>query len=319
VVGHEEELLSPSPNARNEFRRKIVETYLGALVQSMLSSTRDLREFVRLGRSLWPVYVQPLLSSNIEGTMGIVRTSCLARKPRSSTSLHDNISSSDLESELLPFLDKRFLAIIGKSLAMGLYSLSMDSPVVVKDGTTVDMGLDYPRQLPARKMPYLRACLLLAAFICQNNKADKDKRVFSIQGNGKKRARHHQPMERTDDIAFISRIGALQQLRVVRPRPFPLERMLSIFVTIVSLNPPTTPTPIGNGDDLLRSLGSSHLFGNLAQLCDLGYLHQISNTIGSIKSEVLALTGSKYWCSLSRDEALSIATSFDIPLNNYLM
>jgi hypothetical protein len=318
VVGDEEGLLSPSPNPRNDFRRKITETYLGALVQSLLSSTRDLRELVRLGRSLWPVYVQPLLSSNIEGTMGRVRTSCHARKPRSSTSLQDNISNSDLESELFAFLDKRFLAIIGKSLTMGLYSLSMDSPVVPKDGTTVDMGLDDPRQLPARKMPYVRACLLLAAFICQNNKADKDKRVFSIQGNGKKRARH-QPMETTDDIAFISRIGALQQLRVVRPRPFPLERMLSIFVTLVSLNPPTTPTLIGNGEDLLRSLGSSHLNGNIAQLCDLGYLHQISNTIGSIKSEVLAPSGSKYWCSLSRDEALLIATSFDIPLNNYLM
>jgi hypothetical protein len=121
-----------------------------------------------------------------------------------------------------------------------------------------------------------------------------------------------------DDIAFSASAIELKELQSLRPRPFQLERVFSIFLTLVRLN----PNKLGHFDDLddeeLQNLGSSRLNGDLSQLVDLGYLHA-TNFTGSMKTERINFNGTKFWCSLTREEAIHIAKEIDIPLDNYIV
>ena len=256
-----------------------------------------------MGRALFPMYIRPLHPSNIVTTVELVGNQLT------------HGAMGGIESRLLAFLDKKFLREAGRFVGRSLFSLSIDSPIS-KPAQAVPV---HPQAWLDEGQPYTRICLLLAAYICQNNKSDKDKHVFSIQGKGSKRTRRS-PVESTlDDVAFISRMGDRQELNVVRLRPFPLERMLSIYVTLYRLNTP--PSGMGitqNSQQMLQSLGSSYLYENLAQLRDLGYLHEVQ-TVGQLKAEQVPMSAARYVCSLTKAEAVSISLAADIPLNNYLL
>lgn len=280
------------------------ESFLNTLVQSLSGSTRDIREFVRLGRSLWPFYIKPLHPFCIEKTMDSIYKSTAIPA-----------DSEVVEKAILAHLDQKIFPHISGFLSDGLFSISLDSPMVIDPNASTEAKKDVEND-----QPYLRTCLLLAAFICQNNKADKDKSIFSIKGTGKKRGRNRVHDGASEDVAFGSTLSEQQQLNMIRPRPFLLERMLSIFVTLVGLNPAREDLLIdtGNRDNLLQSLGSTFLYTNLAQLCDFGHLHEASFT-GSSKTEQINLSSTKYWCSLTRDEAMALAKKVDIPLATYLL
>jgi hypothetical protein len=172
------------------------------------------------------------------------------------------------------------------------------------------------------ELPYLRNCLLIAAFICQHNKSDQDRKVFSSQGDGrrrKKRANEDLYGGNDEDWAYgFASVGAgLEHIRSLRLRPFVLERVFSIFVTLVRLNP-TTEKDEDDIKDIVESLGSSRLYNDLVHLIDLGYLH-LSNYNGPIKGEEMNFSTARYWCSLTREEALAIAQKLEIPLERYLI
>jgi hypothetical protein len=223
--------------------------------------------------------------------------------------------SEVVEKAILTHLDQKILPHISGFLNDGLFSLSLDSPMVIDPNANTESKEDAEND-----QPYLRTCLLLAAFICQNNKADQDKRIFSIQGTGKRRGRNRVHDGASENVAFGSTLSEQQQLNMIRARPFLLERMLSIFVTLVGLNPASEDWLIDTGDrdDFLQSLGSTFLYTNLAQLRDYGHLHKAGFT-GSLKTEQINLSSTKYWCSLTRDEAMVLATKVDIPLATYLL
>ena len=56
----------------SEFHQMLIHSFLTALVQTMRSMTRDVRDMLRAGRQLWPLYVEPLNPQNIESTMTAV-------------------------------------------------------------------------------------------------------------------------------------------------------------------------------------------------------------------------------------------------------
>lgn len=235
-------------------------------------------------------------------------------------SIHKSTSisadSEVAEKAILAHLDKKIFPHISGFLNDGLFSLSLDSPMVIDPNANTEAfknGVE-------NEQPYLRICLLLAAFICQNNKANQDKRIFSSKGTGKRKGRNRVHDGASEDVAFGSTLSEQQQLNTIRPRPFLLERMLSIFVTLVGLNPAREDLLIDTGDrdDFLQSLGSTFLYTNLAQLHDFGHLHEASFT-GSLKTEQINLSSTKYCCSLTRDEAMALAKKVDIPLAVYLL
>jgi hypothetical protein len=232
----------------------------------------------------------------------------------------DKYTSSSADSEvvekaILAYLDEKIFPHISGFLNDGLFSLSLDSPMVIDSNANTKAKKDADND-----QPYLRTCLLLAAFICQNNKATQDKRIFSIKGTGKRRGRNRVHAGASEDVAFGSTLSEQQQLNMIRARPFLLERMLSIFVTLVGLNPAREDLLIDTGDrdDFLQSLGSTFLYTSLAQLRDIGHLHEAGFT-GSSKTEQINLSSTKYWCSLTRDEAMGLAKKVDIPLATYLL
>jgi hypothetical protein len=178
-------------------------------------------------------------------------------------------------------------------------------------------------------LPYLSKCLLLAAFVCQNNKSDKDKALFTIQRNGKKNSRKGDRAgdNDADALAYGSTSLEQQELKVLRPRTFSLERMLSLFVNIVGLiggeEKLKLSVNVYESKDLLQSMGSICFFESLGRLRQIGLLHEAQGT--SIDSDVytsfegIDLTSTKYWCELSRYDAEALAKSVDFPLDNFLL
>lgn len=290
----------------NPFFNKVLHTFLASLVQFVSDSTRDLKNLIRIGRFLWPLYIAPVHPDNIEVTMNSIRGAGRALPPNQNT-------SADAESKILGYL--------GQKLLSHTTALSGDEVTGVLIDSSSAGKFRVPRPQCDIHLPYLQSCLLLACFICQNNRSDQDKKVFVAEANGRTRKRGHDTMHKGDDehVAYSASINALKQLHSLRPRPFQAERVFSIFVTLVRLN----PSKIGGvfeefDEDKLQNLGSSHLHKDMAELIDFGYLHPTKFN-GSVRNEQINFNGAKFWCSLTREEALRIAKRFAIPLDNYLV
>lgn len=290
---------------------KVIDGFLSALVQFLSDSTIDINEFVRVGRSLWPVFIEPLHPTRIQGTMASLAVPSLTEGAKDADEKRDR--------EILEFLGRRFLGEIGK-LSTDLTHLTMDSPLLA--GTETG-----PITIPTRaytiadlKLPFLRTCLLLAAFICQNNRAENDKKVFSVHGNGKRKRTRKGNEGNDEEVAFASTGGGIEQLKSLRPRPFLVERVFSIFVTLVRLNPDSAPQWCGKKgiEYNTDSLGSSRLYEDLRSLIDLGVLHPVAFS-GDVRGEQINLNGARFWCSLTVQEAEHLAEKVGIPLDSYLV
>ena len=144
---------------------------------------------------------------------------------------------------------------------------------------------------------------MLAAFICQHNSASHDRKVFSSHGNGQRRK--SDAMEdiyggNEEDMAYGS---------ATRLRPFVLERAFSIFVTLVHLN------PISEEDDaevLMDTLGSTRLQADLSHLVGIGFIHP-NKYNGLVNGEQINFGTARFTCSLTHEEAISIACDKDLP------
>lgn len=282
---------------------KVMDAFLTSLVQFLSDTTLDSNEFVRIGRSLWPVYIHPLQPSEITKTFNSLNTGAKEA----------GIPNEELDGEILAFLGRRLLGQFSK-LSKDLTRLHLDST-----GSLAGIP-SRPCKLSELGLPFLQTCLLLAAFICQHNRAENDKKVFSVHGNGKRRKSRKGNEGQDDDIALASNGSAMEQLKSLRPRPFLVERVFSIFVTLVRLNPDAVPDIAGTKrpDFSIDSLGSARLYDDLRCLMDLGFIHEISHT-GDVKAEKINVNAGKFWCSLTAEEASDLAASVGIPLDSYLV
>lgn len=125
--------------------------------------------------------------------------------------------------------------------------------------------------------PKLGKYLLLACFICQSNHHDADKKLFLMEGNGRRRRRNA-------ETTVVPRRSSRSS--------FPLERLFSIYVSIVSLNEPQVPAD-----------GDLDFFERLAYLRDHG---------------ILLPKGQGWACTISAHKANAVAKSVDFALSNYV-
>lgn len=261
----------------SEFHQVLINSFVSALVQAMCGMTRDVRDMLRAGRRLWPAYIEPLSLQNIEFTMKGVEG-----------------NGEVTQKALLSYLDQRMVKL-SKNIEDSLLSLG-------GGGDTADT---------ASELPYLSKCLLLASFICQHNKADKDKQLFTNTGNGKRR-RQRQEEGDAESAAFGT--WNQQRLKMLRPRSFPLERMLSIFVNIVGLHEGKQLTlTTGTTASLLSSLGNSVFLETVGQLRAIGLLREIPSEDG------INLSAAMYCCDVGKDDAKSLAQSIGFSLEKYLL
>ena len=237
------------------FKPSLRKSFLGTLVQSLHDRTLDLKEYIRKGRELWTTYIEPLQSDRIGKTL---------ETAKKTAGIEDR---STIQSELLALLDRRFLPQLRRDLEKET-QLSDD----------------------IHEFPNLQKYLLLSAFLCQVNRPDRDRKLFSIQKNGKRRRNAPAAGNADEEGAF----GAAAK----RTRTYPAERMLSVFVSVVGLNSG------GSDDERMRSLGSTSFFESLAELRQIGLIHGNSR---------------RCWCSLTAAEAQSIAKSLNFPLDKYML
>jgi len=272
-------------------------TFIEAVVQTLSDTTLDIKEYLVLGRTCWPVYIEPLHPTSIDKTIEAVL------KPKYGTVATDD-----------PDLVKReLLSFLGTKLLPQLRGF-MDRATTVN--TLVPFEYGAKSVIPNNhSLPRLSKYMLLAAYLCQVNRPDRDKHLFSIQKNGKKR-RSMDNGEAAEATAFGSQTTDIQA-KSFRPKSFPAERMLSVYVNLVGLHDFSNEeeTLAGNRDKRIQSLGSCALYETLTHLRDIGLIHeQPSRSV----SEPIRMSDIRYWCSLSRDEALTIAKSIALPLDNYL-
>lgn len=266
------------------FAHVVRQSFLATLIQSLHDTTTDIKEYITLARSLWPTYVAPLHGTRIEKT--------LEDATKAHPACKDDPSS--LQREILAILGRSFLPLLGKALERDAFSFDADTIASSQASLT------------QHEFSLLTKYLLLAAFLCHANRPDRDRHLFSIQKNGR-RSRRKDDQDDGEDIAFGSSTKD-QQANAIRPRSFPSERMLSVFISLIGLHASDQMNP--------NSLGSCAFYENLAHLRGLGLLREHPHR--SV-ADPIRLGDTRYSCSLTREEASAIAKSISFPLDRYLL
>jgi len=278
------------------FPPKVYRSFSRTLVQSTYDFTKNVKEIIRFGRTLWLRYTDPLHPGKIEETIGIVTRKLASFQPPVEA------TPERVEQEILGYLDRKMLPNVRSLTEKYLFALS--APLT---GTLHEQ----------HGMPERAKYLLLAAYLCQVNRPDRDKHLFSIEKNGRRRKSATESNTASEDTAFGADTTA-QQPKTLRLRTFPLERLLSIFVSLVTLHQiegHKDSLPEQEAEQLL-SLGDVSLQQNLEYLQDLGLLHEQPATG---PSEAIRLTGRRYWCELTENEAVRLAESLHFPLTRYIL
>jgi len=165
----------------------------------------------------------------------------------------------------------------------------------------------------AGRLPHITKFLLLAAFLCQNKRSEKDVNLFTKKNTGKSKRKRTNKAE--DGSAFATSSKDLVQ----RQPSFPLERMLSVFYSIFEQYGQPFMTFKEKGVPTTAQLGTERLFQNVSQLMEIGLL----SLAGSAKSnerynqDLIALTDAKFSCLLTREEARIVSSNVGFPLEKY--
>jgi hypothetical protein len=271
------------------------------LVQSVESTTNDVREMIRLARILWPIYVMPL-----NGLGNQLLKQCCS----SNGGGNENILNGKVSVELGEKARFHIKRLLNECLLQPYKSLRDVTPGKDKQATVEKNGSTL-----AGSLSYRTKFLLLAAFLCQSNKADHDRKLYTNQASGrrKRRRKNQQNENAAENITHASSAKAQQLLRSEKVPSFPLERLLSIFSSISAKYSTGMKHFVNNVDEL----GSIGLIANLNELRQLGYLTRTSSSTNSVldKNRIVA---TKYICNLSQNEAIQLAKDVKFPLANYL-
>lgn len=268
------------------FQLRVRQSYIGTIIQSLHGTTFDVREYLTLARSLWPAYIEPLSSSNIDRT---VQTATKGLTPEESK------QESHLGREVLQLLDKRFFP--------KLRDIAREPTTCLGTQSNSSLGNDFPR---------LTKILLLAAYLCQVNRPERDQQLFTIQKNGRRRVRnaHNQQGNADENIAYG--VYSADHNKSLRPKSFQAERMLSVYVSLVSLHSDEK----SDDEHLVQSLGNQSFFDTLTYLRDIGILHEYPKRG---PNDPIRMNDVRYWCSLTHDEARTLSRSVDFPLEKYML
>jgi Origin recognition complex (ORC) subunit 5 C-terminus len=271
------------------FRDIVFRSFLETLVQALHDMTSDLKEYIRLGRSLWPKYIIPLLPENIAETVMHLKQA--------------NVTV--VQREISALLDQKFFPHMRNGLERGLRILTYDS-------SGVDSASISNCNLP-NNTPILVKYLLIAAYICHVNRPEKDRQMFSIEKNGKRRRKTKE--EGTgEEVAF----GCQDHLTTMRPRTFPVERLYSLYVSIVSLNASSSfmSSSGRENSEMLKTLGNVPFLEKVTYLRDIGVFHDFPKRS---PTEPIRFSQRQFWTSATRDDAIEIARSIDFPLDRYIL
>ena len=296
------------------FHDNVYKSFLETLVQGLSDFTSDIKEYLRLGRGLWPLYITPLLPENIASTVAFVHKSNIA-KGKKSTNLH----VTAIENDMLSLLDQRFFPHLRHALEYGLGVLSFDS-----SGTVTTTNRSCTNGGVRDDLPIFVKYLLLAAYICHTNRQEKDRQLFSIERNGRKR-RKTKEADNEEEMAYGTTGSQQDAPKTMRPRTFPMERLYSLYVSIVSLNASksqaenrTSAREANDKDhpEILRSIGNIRFLETMTYLRDIGVLHDFPKRS---PNDPIRFSQRNVWTTITQDEAQQIAKSINFPLDRYIL
>uniref|UniRef100_A0A7S2P639 AAA+ ATPase domain-containing protein n=1 Tax=Skeletonema marinoi TaxID=267567 RepID=A0A7S2P639_9STRA len=308
---------------RARFEQMCYSSLLGWFISNVKGSTQDLTEIVRLARLLWPEYVAPLdgsagsISPAFE--LAMTRILCHLREDDGETSVDCNCSTCKFLSsadgthsdgdEDFAVLKQRLFEKLDQNIRETMRGFL--STVVLMPGRVLSKHTSKPY---AERLPYVTKFLLLAAFLCQNKKAESDKNLFTKKSTGKSRRSTNKA-----DVgsSYASSTAELKQL-TVRQTSFPVERLLSVFYSIMGSYGQNSVHQNGEGTNV-SEMGTERLFQNISQLNATGLIRRVgsSSTNASKSKDLTEMTAAKFTSTLSREDAHLIAESVGFPLDRY--
>lgn len=308
-------------SVRAHFEQICYSSLLGWFISNVKGSTQDLTEIIRLTRLLWPEYIAPLDggsgSMNQTFELAMARMICHLRKNESDANVGCNcstctcLSSTEGSRSDVDFavLKQRLFEKLDKNIRETMRGFL--STVVLMPGRVLNKQSS---KTYAERLPYVTKFLLLAAFLCQNKKAESDKNLFTKQSTGKSRRSKNKA-----DVgsSYASSSAELKQL-TVRQTSFPMERLLSVFYSIMSSYGQNSMHHNGEGTNV-SEMGTERLFQNISQLNATGLIRRAgsSSTNASKTKDLTEMTAAKFTCTLSREGARVIAESVGFPLDRY--
>lgn len=294
----------------NSIKSKLNELIYGSMINSLVpsvkSSTYDMTEMIRLARLLWPEYVSPLRTNDLQSVQ-LQIVDCLKRDTTTAVKQCSNracpfctqSATTDRGGDLTSLKNSLFEKL-DRNVRESMRSLL--SNAVLMPGRSIARHPDTPY---AERLPHTTKFLLLAAFLCQNKRPEKDVNLFTTNNTGKSKRG-----SKTDEgAAYAFSSSDLRQLRSVRQPSFPLERMLSVFYSIISQYGTT-----GETTTVVAELGTERLFRNIAQLISTELVRSVSS---NTKIDVMDAMAEKFSCPLAREDASVIASSVGFPLDKY--
>ena len=305
-------------SVRKEIADKIYESMIDCILQSVENTTRDIREIIRLSRKFWPSYIKPIFDDpSIMTNIHLARDKNVS-VANSQTEGFEEILYHKARSNVRQLLTDSLLCLgNGRNV-----SLTCPNSQTTSNGalSSQNKSLSFPE-----KIPYITKFMLLAAYLCQCNKSDHDTALFTNQRTGRGKRRRSITDKVTDhaNVTHATSTLARKELLKKRVSSFPLERLLSVFSSIVSKYGTESlilqrHTQAGFID--LRQMGTTILFESLAQLQQFKFI-QFSGSNSYESSQALQsshFSMAKFTCTLTHEEAQNIATSVGFPLSKYL-
>ena len=299
-------------------RSKLVDlvytSMINTMVPTLMPSTTDIGEFIRLSRMLWPIYLSPLDkckdNDSIHKTMwSILRDHWEEMRTNEETESGcafiqkiASLAKNDGDGAQPESKSKRLTELLG------LQSREMMREILSKAAAMPGRALQGRRRdvdvVPyAARLPYTTKFLLLAAYLCQQKRNDQDYiNLFTSHNTGRRRG--GKKPDGQDGSAFAASSIELKQ----RQHTFPMERMISVFHAIIS------QYGDANRSGPTAELGTGILFRKTSELVAARLLNPFGR---SHSDDALDLPSAKFVCTLSKEDAEVIAAAVGFPLVKY--
>ena len=135
--------------------------------------------------------------------------------------------------------------------------------------------------------------------------------LFTTINTGK-RSNRGSKASSDDGTNFASSSSDLKQIRLVKIPSFQIERLLSVFTSIMGQYGRTSRQSRKVGD-----MGTEELFKIISSLIAGGLLSSASNTSGNRIADKTGFVAEKVSCTMSKEDAQIIASSVGFPLHKY--
>ena len=289
---------------------QLYRSLIDIIVQSVETTTNDIREIMRLARILWPLYIKPL-------------DKCANKfKARESTDGSPQVENSLLTRDVLETLGQALRPHIKMVLQQCL----------LQPTKSISVSSTCSEQNSIEDLPHLFKFMLLAAYLCQTNKSDHDQLLYTNARSGRRRNRKG-ANSHSEGLTHGSSRAALKHMKSERISCFPLERMLSVFSSICNkyanggTESADAAASVGVDKEIYQDinvfqLGSISLMKCLSELRQHGLIHDAYSTKSTARDPSMAysksVTSTQLCCTLSKNRAKDIAEGLGFPLDDYL-